>query len=78
MEPDLTKVRRWVKQGDAGEEPLHQLLLSAVDKVQKFRGVLTHIGEPQRKIPQCSELDELMGTGPIAARPLEHVAQRIL
>ena len=62
MEADLAKVRRWVKEADAGEEVLNQLPLSAADKVERFREVLSKIWEPQKEIPRCSDLDELMDT----------------
>ena len=51
MEAELAKVRRWVKEADVGEEVLNHLLLSAADKVEKFREVLSKIWEPQKEIP---------------------------
>ena len=60
MEAELAKVRRWVKEADAGEEVLNQLPLSAVDKVQNFRQMLSKSWEAQRKIPHCSDIDELI------------------
>ena len=62
MEADLAKVRRWVKEADAGEEVLNQLPFSAADKVEKFREMLSKIWEPQKEIQLCSDLDELMDT----------------
>ena len=48
MEADLTKVRRWVKQADAGEETLNQLPLSVVCSV------LSKLWKPRGEIPTNS------------------------
>ena len=71
MEAELAKVRRWVTEADAGEEVLEKLPLSAADKVEKFQEVLSKILEPQKDIPWCSDLDELMDTICMKKRDLQ-------
>ena len=46
---NMKKVRKWVKQADAGDEAKDQLPLSAVDKVNEFRATLAKTWDPGRK-----------------------------